>query len=225
MKKTRHDRTGIETRETTDRKRADATPRDAAGPPANEDLRPDRWIEEMLTKDYAVHEFAVQEAVRAIIVTVEETGTLIDFMGVLVDPWHRLRGGVLDAFVLRRAQNTNLRWVAIRPKGIEWADDPSTLDDFAEETRAEIAISAFVERNWSTDEALVIRIQRRGRTDVFLRGTISRVTDGWAVAPFTHEPKSEVEEMGVFAGPKLRSAVEGAPGIFSGRRPRGPCPF
>ena len=47
---------------------------------------PDRWIEAMLEGSYDHAEYAIQEAVQAIIETVEETGKLADIIAVLKLP-------------------------------------------------------------------------------------------------------------------------------------------
>jgi hypothetical protein len=168
---------------------------------------PERTIERMLAASYPFTELAIQHAVEAIVRTVEECGALDEIFAVLTDPWRPLRDSIHDYVVLRRALGTGLRWVASRPRAHEDHDAADFLNAFAIEVGAQVALSAFTTRHHDGGEALIIRVQRRQHADVFLRGAVVRTGDRFAVAPFTHSPLSEEEDIPVFPTEALRSAA------------------
>lgn len=161
----------------------------------------------MLERSYECIEEAITAALNAVARTAEGKGQFEDLLAVLVDPWRALRHSRVDQDLLRWSVGTGLRWVALRPKEIEWADDLPRLKEFAEREHGLATLAVFIERGDAPDEALILRVQRPRHADLFIRSRIAPCDSGkgFTLAPAQHRPASEVETMAIFensqAGP------------------------
>lgn len=155
----------------------DTTDRYAENPGERDTPRP-APIAALLATSYARLEDAISEAVAHIVKAVEHDDGMEDVIAVLADPWRPLRGSDLDHAVLQRSVGADLRWVALRPRGAEWADDLAFMSEFAERVGCVAAVLAWIDRDPPGPRALVIKVQRSGYRDLCVRAPLTAARQG-----------------------------------------------